>query len=436
MDLIIRGGRIIDPGHFDGEADLYIMNGRIAAVKPGGGPGQDEKDVRVIDARGKIVAPGLIDLHVHLREPGEEYKETVASGCRAAAAGGFTAVCAMPNTQPPNDCAQVTEFILDKAKCAGSSRVYPLAAVSSGLAGEGLTPFYELAAAGAVAFTDGSVPVANSLLMRRALEYARGVGRPVIAHGEDPLLSAGGAMNEGATATRLGLRGIPNAAESTVVQRDIALAALTSGQLHVAHVSTREAVDAIRIAKSQDIPVTAEATPHHFTLDDEAVCEYDPNTKMYPPLRTAADRDAIREGLADGTLDAIASDHAPHSSIEKHLEFDLAANGIIGLETALPLALKLVHDGVLSLPRLVELMACNPARIIGVPCGLRTDMPADITIIDPDAAFTVSADAFRSKSRNTPFDGWHLKGHAVATIVAGRIVFESDDQPENPVTNA
>ncbi len=427
MDLIIRGGRIIDPGHFDGEADLYINEGRIAALKPGGGTGEAEKSVKVIAARGKIVAPGLIDLHVHLREPGEEYKETIASGCRAAVAGGFTAVCAMPNTHPPNDCAQVTEFILERAQSAGAARVYPVAAISPGLAGKGLTPFYELAAAGAVAFTDDGLPVANSLLMRRALEYARGAGCPVIAHCEDPLLSAGGAMNEGPTATRLGLRGIPNVAESAMVQRDIALAGLTGGKLHLAHVSTREAVDAIRIAKSQGVAVTAEAAPHHFTLDDEAVCDYDPNMKMYPPLRTAADRDAIRQGLADGTIDAIASDHAPHSSIEKQLEFDLAANGVIGLETSLPLALKLVHDGVLSLPRLVELMACHPARIIGVPCGLQTGMPADITIIDPDAVFTVSADNFRSQSRNTPFEGWTLKGRATTTIVAGRVVFALDD---------
>ncbi len=427
MDLIIRGGRIIDPGHFDGEADLYINEGRIAALKPGGGTGEAEKSVKVIAARGKIVAPGLIDLHVHLREPGEEYKETIASGCRAAVAGGFTAVCAMPNTHPPNDCAQVTEFILERAQSAGVARVYPVAAISPGLAGKGLTPFYELAAAGAVAFTDDGLPVANSLLMRRALEYARGAGCPVIAHCEDPLLSADGAMNEGPTATRLGLRGIPNVAESAMVQRDIALAGLTGGKLHLAHVSTREAVDAIRIAKSQGVAVTAEAAPHHFTLDDEAVCDYDPNMKMYPPLRTAADRDAIRQGLADGTIDAIASDHAPHSSIEKQLEFDLAANGVIGLETSLPLALKLVHDGVLSLPRLVELMACHPARIIGVPCGLQTGMPADITIIDPDAVFTVSADNFRSQSRNTPFEGWTLKGRATTTIVAGRVVFALDD---------
>jgi dihydroorotase len=424
MDLIIRGGRIIDPGHFDGVADLYIKDGKVAALKPGGGFTVDQKDVRIIDAGGKIVTPGLIDLHVHLREPGHEYKETVASGCRAAAVGGFTAVCAMPNTNPPNDCAQVTEFILEKARNARAARVYPVAAISPGLAGEGLTPFHELQAAGAVAFTDDGLPVASSLLMRRALEYARGTGCPVMAHCEDPALSAGGAMNEGPTATRLGLPGIPNAAENVMVQRDIALAALTGGKLHIAHVSTREAVDAIRAAKASGITVTAEAAPHHFILTDEAVRDYDPRTKMYPPLRTAADREAIRRGLADGTIDAIASDHAPHSSIEKQTVFDQAANGIVGLETTLALALQLVHEGLLPLTRLVELMTCNPARIIDVACGLQTGMPADITIIDPEMKYTVDARTFRSKSRNTPFDGWELKGRAVAAIVEGRIVFE------------
>jgi dihydroorotase len=424
MDLIIRGGRIIDPGHFDGEADLYIKDGKVAALKPGGGENVDEQGVRVIDARSKIVTPGLIDLHVHLREPGQEYKETIASGCRAAAAGGFTAVCAMPNTSPPNDSAQVTEFIIEKAMDARAARVYPVAAVSPGLAGEGLTPFHELKMAGAVAFSDDGRPVASSLLMRRALEYARGAGGPIIAHCEDPALSAGGVMNEGAVATRLGLPGIPNAAELVMVQRDIALAAFTGGTLHIAHVSTQEAVAAIRSAKSQGLKVTAEAAPHHFILTDEAVCDYDPNTRMYPPLRTAADREAIRQGLADGTIDAIASDHAPHSSIEKLVEFDQAANGIIGLETALPLALRLVHEGILPLPRLVALMASNPAGIIGVDCGLQTGMPADITIIDPEIKHTVAAETFRSKSRNTPFDGWELQGRAMVTIVDGRIVFE------------
>lgn len=427
MDLIISGGRIIDPGHFDGEGDLYIKDGLVAAIKPGGGDPHREKADRIIEARGKIVAPGLIDMHVHLREPGHEYKETIASGCRAAAAGGFTAVGAMPNTMPPNDCAQVTDYILEKAIKARAARVYPVAAISPGLAGEGLTAFHELKSAGAVALSDDGCPVVNSLLMRRALEYARGAGMPIIAHCEEPDLSAGGAMNEGAVSTRLGLPGIPNAAEVVMVQRDIELAVLTKGRLHIAHVSTREAVAAIRAAKARGVMVTAEAAPHHFSLTDEAVRDYDPNTKMYPPLRTAADRDAVRQGLADGTIDAIASDHAPQSSIEKRVEFDQAQNGIIGLETSLGLALQLVHEGILPLPRLVELMACNPARILGVACGLQTGMPADITIFDPEMKHTVAAGNFMSKSRNTPFDGWELKGQAIATIVDGHVVFELRD---------
>lgn len=427
MDLMISGGRIIDPGHFDGEGDLYIKDGLVAALKPGGGDPHAQKCGRIIDARGKIVAPGLIDMHVHLREPGHEYKETIASGCRAAAAGGFTAVGAMPNTNPPNDCAQVTDFIREKARDARAAKVYPVAAISPGLAGEGLTAFYELKSAGAVALSDDGNPVVNSLLMRRALEYARGAGMPIIAHCEDPDLSAGGAMNEGVVSTRLGLPGIPNAAEVVMVQRDIELAALAGGRLHFAHVSTREAVAAIRAAKARGIMVTAEAAPHHFSLTDEAVADYDPNTKMCPPLRAAEDRDAIRQGLADGTIDAIASDHAPQSSIEKCVEFDQAQNGIIGLETSLGLALQLVHEGILPLPRLIELMACNPARILGVACGLSTGMPADITIFDPERKRTVVAGDFMSKSRNTPFGGWELKGQAVATIVDGQVVFELSD---------
>lgn len=427
MDLMISGGRIIDPGHFDGEGDLYIKDGLVAALKPGGGDPHAQKCGRIIDAGGKIVAPGLIDMHVHLREPGHEYKETIASGCRAAAAGGFTAVGAMPNTNPPNDCAQVTDFIREKARDARAAKVYPVAAISPGLAGEGLTAFHELKSAGAVALSDDGNPVVNSLLMRRALEYARGAGMPIIAHCEDPDLSAGGAMNEGVVSTRLGLPGIPNAAEVVMVQRDIELAALAGGRLHFAHVSTREAVAAIRAAKARGIMVTAEAAPHHFSLTDEAVADYDPNTKMCPPLRAAEDRDAIRQGLADGTIDAIASDHAPQSSIEKCVEFDQAQNGIIGLETSLGLALQLVHEGILPLPRLIELMACNPARILGVACGLSTGMPADITIFDPERKRTVVAGDFMSKSRNTPFGGWELKGQAVATIVDGQVVFELSD---------
>jgi len=424
MDILIRGGRVIDPGHCDGVADLYIQDGKIAGLTHGGSSETPPAGCRVVDAAGMVVTPGLIDLHVHLREPGHEYKETIASGCRAAAAGGFSAVCAMPNTYPVNDCAQITEFILAQARLAAAARVYPVAAVSPGLKGEGLTEFGELKRCGAVAFSDDGRPVASSLLMRRALEYARGFGMPVISHCEDPDLSDGGAMNEGEMATRLGLPGVPNAAESIMAMRDIALSELTGGAVHFAHVSTAETIQAIRQAKARGGRVTAETAPHYFTLTDEAVRDYDTNTKMYPPLRTRADRDAIREGLADGTLDAVASDHAPHTSIEKMVEFDQAANGIVGLETSLPLTLKLVHDRVISMSRLVELMATGPARILGREYGLQIGMAADVTIIAPDFKFTIDVERFVSMSRNCPFNGWQAKGRAAMTIVDGRVVYE------------
>ena len=426
MQILIRGARVMYPGFLDGLMDVLVQDGRIADIQP---PDvltpQSGTDITIYEADGYILTPGLIDMHVHFREPGQEYKETIASGCRAAAAGGFTAVCTMPNTIPVNDNAEITRFILSQADKACGVRVYPVAAVSKSLSGNALSEFGELKDAGVVAVTDDGKPVTNSLLMRRAMEYAGGLGLPVISHCEDMELAHGGAMNEGTVATRLGLSGIPNAAETIMVLRDIALCELTGTRLHIAHVSTRESVRAIRNAKKHGIPVTAETAPHYFTLTDEAVRDYRTHAKMNPPLRTQQDVDAICEGLADGTLDAIATDHAPHSPVEKEVEFDQAASGIIGLETALALGLRLVESGVLSLTGLIEKMCTHPARILGLPSGLGIGQPADITIFDPDRIWTVDARNFQSISRNTPFDGWTLKGQAVLTMVNGIVLMES-----------
>jgi dihydroorotase len=426
MLMLIKGGRVIDPGNLDGIMDILISNGKIAEIKKAGWQTDEYPELRIIDASGKIVTPGLIDMHVHLREPGHEYKETIETGCLAAAFGGFTAVCTMPNTNPVNDCRQVTEYILQKAQSADTVRVYPVAAISPGLKGDGLCEYGELKVAGAVALSDDGNPVMNSQLMRRALEYAKGFDLPLISHCEDLDLAAGGAMNEGAIATRMGLAGIPNASESIMVMRDIALCELTGAPIHIAHVSTKESVRAIRDAKKRGIPVTAETAPHYFTLTEESVKEYKTNTKMNPPLRSGHDREAVCQALADGTIDVIATDHAPHSSIEKEVEFDKAANGIIGLETSVSLALKLVENGVINMTRLVEKMSTNPARILGIETGLLVGRPADITIIDPERSYRVNADSFRSLSRNTPFEGWDMKGKAVLTMVGGKIVYQDE----------
>lgn len=421
MPILIRGARIVDPGHLDRTGDVLIGRGRIEAVQPAGTVAAGDR-MEVIEAEGLCLAPGLIDLHVHLREPGQEYKETILTGAQAAVAGGFTAVCTMPNTDPVNDDPAVTALILGKAAQAGLVRVYPVAAISKGLKGEQLCEFGELKAAGAAGVSDDGRPVMNAQLMRRALEYAAGFGLRVISHCEDLHLAEGGAMNEGGLATRLGLGGIPNAAESVMVMRDIALAALTGVPVHIAHVSTRESVMAIRRAKADGAGVTAETAPHYFTLTEAAVDGYDSHAKMNPPLRSDADRQAIREGLADGTIDAIATDHAPHTVLEKEVEFDRAANGIVGLESSLPLGLRLVEEGVLTLETLIERMAAAPARILGLEYGVRVGLPADLTLIDPEREFTLHAEALKSKSRNTPFDGWSLKGRAAMTIVGGKIV--------------
>lgn len=420
MRIRISGGRIIDPGRTDTVGDVVVEDGRIRSVGPADGEAAD----RVVDAGNCLVVPGLIDIHVHLREPGHEYKETIASGAAAAVTGGFTAVCAMPNTSPVNDNAQVTRFILDRARAAGLARVYPVASITRGLKGEQLSEFAELKAAGAVAFSDDGRPVEGSRRMRRAMEYARGFDMPIVSHCEELDLVGDGVMNEGVVATRLGLAGIPNAAESIMVMRDIALAELTGARLHICHVSCAESIAAIRAAKDRGARVTAETAPHYFTLTEEAVAEYDTRAKMNPPLRTEADRQAVRQALADGTLDAIATDHAPHSILEKEGEFDQAANGIIGLETALPLSLRLAADGVLPLTDLIAKLTVAPARILGLPCGLIPGAAADITVIDPQRTWTVDAECFASLSRNCPFDGWQVTGRAVLTMVDGRIVYE------------
>ena len=422
--ILIQGGRVIDPSRGgDGIADVLLSHGRIEAVGRNIPAGDG---VRVINAEGRVVAPGLIDLHVHLREPGQEDLETVASGAMAAAAGGFSAVCAMPNTDPVTDNQAAVGFIVSQAQRAGKARVYPIGAVSLGQKGQQLAEFGELVGAGAVAVSDDGKPVVSSHLMRTALEYAKTFGIPVADHCEDPTLAAGGAMHEGIVSTRLGLKGVPSAAEEIMVARDIILAELTGGHVHLCHMSTRGSVELIRRAKDQGLRVTAEASPHHFTLTHERCEGYDTNAKMNPPLREARDRDAIREGLRDGTIDVIATDHAPHHYDAKEREFDDAPNGIIGLETALGLAItELVEPGVLTLPELIRRMSTTPARIFNLPGGtLAVGAPADVVVFDPAAEWDVEPGSFFSRSRNTPFAGRRLKGRAEATIVRGELVFE------------
>ena len=422
MNLLISGGLVVDPAqNLEEMRDVLIKDGRIAALEP---PGTIPAEGReVVDARGLVVAPGLIDMHVHLREPGEEYKETIETGTAAAARGGFTAVACMPNTEPVNDSAAVTRFILDQAAKAGWARVYPVGAISRRSLGQTLSEYGELKAAGCVAVSDDGRPVMNALLMRRALEYARTFDLLVISHAEDLNLRGDGVMHEGQVSVRLGLRGMPAAAEEIMVYRDIRLARLTGARLHIAHVSTAGSVAIIRDAKRSEIGITAETAPHYFTLTEEAVADYDTNAKVNPPLRSAWDRAAIIEGLADGTIDAIATDHAPHSVLEKDVEFAEAAFGLIGLETSLGLSLRLVHEGVLTLGQLIAKMSCNPARILRLPGGrLTPGSPADITLIDPHREWTVDVSRFASKSRNCPFQGWELRGKAVMTIMGGKVI--------------
>ena len=424
--LLIRGGRVIDPSRrLDARVDVLVENGRIAQI----GDTLKAKNAEVVDASGCVVTPGFIDIHTHLREPGREDKETIATGALAAAAGGFTAVCAMPNTTPVNDSASTTRFIIETAKREAVVRVYPIGAITRGSMGEELSEYGDLKAAGCIAVSDDGRPVQNARVMRRALEYARTFGLPVIDHCEDLDLSKGGAMNEGGVSVAMGIPSAPHVSETIMVERDVLLAEFTGSHVHIAHISTARAVDAVRRGKARGVRVTAEATPHHLILTDEAVRahDYDPVTKMNPPLRSEEDRQAVIAGLLDGTIDAIATDHAPHPTEEKICEFDCAAFGIVGLETAFALCHDgLVKTGVLDLTRLVQLLTVGPARALGLPGGtLDKGQPADITIFDPAEVRTVKPESFRGKSRNSPFVSMTLTGWPVVTIVDGVVVFRA-----------
>jgi dihydroorotase len=428
MKTILKGGRVVDPANGrDGEFDVLLENGVISRIgKDLATDGADVFEVR----RGWIVSPGLIDMHVHLREPGQEHKETVATGTASAVAGGFTAVACMPNTEPVNDHAGITEFILKKASESQRARVYPIGAVSIGSKGEQLAELGEQKAAGCVAFTDDGRPVATALLMRRALEYAGMLGVPIINHCEDPSLKGDGVAHEGYFAAQLGLRGIPGQAESIMVERDISLAELAGAHIHIAHMSARQSLRAVRAGKERGVRVTSEVAPHHFTLTDESLdgpVKYDTNLKMNPPLRAAEDRDAMLEGIADGSIDVIATDHAPHHADEKMVEFDRAPFGIVGLETAVPIVFdRLVHQGRISMKRMIELLSVNPARLLQVRGGsLENGAPADLTVLAPDLAVTIDAARLISKSKNTPFDRWQFRGGVAATIVAGKVVYRN-----------
>lgn len=431
--LLLKNGMVVDPSQgLMAVKDVLIERdggrgardaGRIVAVAEN----IVAEDAEVIDCTGKLVVPGLVDIHVHFREPGEEHKETIATGSAAAVAGGFTTVCCMPNTKPPLDSVASMEFVLRRAEEVGLCRVLPIGAVSVGLKHERLTEMAAMREAGAVAFSDDGEPVQDSGFLRKVLAYSKVCDAVVILHCEDKSLTAGGVMNEGLMALRLGLRGMPRAAEVTAIHRAIELAKQTGAKVHIAHVSVKEAVDLIRRAKGEGVQVTAEVTPHHLTLTEEAVGDYDTNAKMNPPLRTAEDVAALREALAEGVIDCIATDHAPHATEEKETTFDEAPFGIVGLETTVGLLFtELVHKAGFSVMRLVEAMSIKPCQILGLEGGtLREGSRADVTVIDPDAVWVVDARQFRSKSRNTPYDGWTLKGKVVLTVFGGRVVFRN-----------
>jgi dihydroorotase len=426
MKILIKGGRLIDPANSrDGLFDLVIDKRKVLAVEKQGQLSEKEiNGAEIIDATGLIVAPGFIDMHVHFREPGFEYKETIETGCQSAAAGGFTSVATMPNTDPVNDNRSVTEFILRKAKETGIVNVYPIGAISQGLKGEQLSEMGDLKDAGVVAFSDDGRPVMNSELMRRAFEYSKMFGLPCIQHSEMLDLAEGGCMNEGVVSTELGLRGMPTEAEDIMVYRDIALLQKTGGRLHVAHISSGNAVDLVRMAKAKGLPVTCEVAPHHFALTEIAVKNYDTNAKMSPPLRVESDLEAIKEGLRDDTIDIIATDHAPHDVVDKQVEFNRACFGIVGLETALPLTLRLVEEKILSLGKVVEKLTSRPAEIFNLDRGtLGVGDIADIVIFDADAEYVVDVSKFKSRSKNSPFNGWKVKGKVIRTLVAGKTVF-------------
>jgi len=439
MQILIKGARVLDPGNLDGKKDILVKDGVIEAIldpsdptgpgdpiDPGHSPDVQIPGVQIIDASNMIVIPGLIDIHVHLREPGQEYKETIDSGLKAAAKGGFTAVCSMPNTIPVNDNGQVTAFIINKGKQAHAAKVYPAGAISQGSLGTSLAEIYDMQQAGIRAATDDGLPVENSQMMRRALEYCKGLDMPIFVHAEDKSLVDGGSMNEGPSATFWGIKGIPNAAESIMVLRDIALCELTGAAVHFCHMSTAQSIEAIRQAKKRGANVSCETAPHYFTLTDEAVLDYDTNFKMNPPLRSENDRLAIIDGLVDGTIDMIASDHAPHSVDEKEVEFDRAAFGIVGLETSLALSLKLVQDNILSLTDLVVKMSKQPAKMLRIDNDIKPGNPADLTIIDLEIQYEIDPDTFISKCKNTPFAGRQVQGEAFLTMVDGRIVYQKN----------
>ena len=430
MTLVIKNGRVIDPANsLDEPKDLLIHKGRIKAIKSPGSISIDAGEKpSVIDAKGSIVCPGLIDMHVHFREPGFEYKETITSGCQSAAAGGFTSVAVMPNTNPVNDTRAVTEHILSLARTEDIINVYPIAAITQKLEGERLSEMADLKDAGAIAFSDDGRPVISNELMRRAFEYSKMFKLPLIQHSEMLDLTEGGCMNEGMVSTELGLKGMPTEAEDIMVYRDIALLEKTGGRLHVAHISSKNSVDLVRQAKSRGLSVTCEVAPHHFTLTDEAVRGYDTNTKMSPPLRAIDDVEAIKEGLQDGTIDIIATDHAPHDIADKQVEYQNACFGIVGLETALPLSLKLVDEKILSMGDVIKKFTSTPADIFNLKAGsLSLGNEADILIFNPNLEYSIDISKFHSKSKNSPFDGWKVKGKVIHTLVKGKTAYSANE---------